>query len=223
MHNFYAMLSRMKYINRWALMRNTYTENISEHSLEVAMLAHALAVIGNKRFGKKLDADRAAVIAMFHDATEIITGDMPTPIKYLNKDIKGVYKDIEEQAADRLLSMLPQDLREEYVSIFFPLGRSAEREGQMNAGIRDTETVYRETDGGTDTDYLCRIVKAADKLSALIKCIEESKTENHEFDSAAKTLRKAVQDMELPEVGVFMEEFLPAYELTLDELNLRNG
>jgi len=203
MHNFYAMISRMKYISRWALMRNTYTENISEHSLEVAVLSHALAVIGNKRFGKKLDADRAAVIALFHDATEIITGDMPTPIKYLNKDIKGAYKEIEAQAADRLLSMLPQDLREAYEPIFFPQKECASEDGET-----DNE-IY----------YICRIIKAADKLSALIKCIEESKTENHEFDSAARTLRKAVEEMELPEVKVFMEEFLPAYELTLDELN----
>ena len=193
MNNFYAMLSRMKYINRWALMRNTYTENISEHSLEVAMLAHALAIIGNKRLGKHLDADRAAVIALFHDATEIITGDMPTPIKYLNKDIKGVYKEIEAQAANRLLDMLPEDLRGEYEEIFFP--------------------------GKTDDEYLCKLVKAADKLSALIKCIEEGKTENHEFDSAGSTINKAIEEMDLPELNIFMKDFLPAYELTLDELN----
>ncbi|MBP5330575.1 MAG: 5'-deoxynucleotidase [Lachnospiraceae bacterium] len=194
MNNFYAMLSRMKYINRWALMRNTYTENISEHSLEVAMLAHALAVIGNIRLGKQLDADRAAVIALFHDATEIITGDMPTPIKYLNKDIKGVYKEIEAQAANRLLDMLPEDLRDEYQEIFFP-----EKTG--------------------NDEYLCKLVKAADKLSALIKCIEEGKTENHEFDSAGSTINEAIEAMELPELDIFMKEFLPAYELTLDELN----
>ena len=194
MSNFFAMLSRMKYINRWALMRNTYTENISEHSLEVAMLAHALAVIGNKRCGKQLDADRAAVIAIFHDATEIITGDMPTPIKYLNKDIIGAYKEIEAQAANRLLDMLPEDIMEEYRGIFFP--GSAE-----------------------DDEYLCRLVKAADKLSALIKCIEESKTENHEFDSAGTSINNAIREMNLPEVDIFMKEFLPAYELTLDELN----
>ena len=191
MYSFFAMLSRMKYINRWALMRNTYTENISEHSLEVAMIAHALAVIGNKRLGRSLDADRAAVIALFHDTTEIITGDMPTPIKYLNKDIRGVYKDIEAKAANRLLDMLPQDMKEEYRGIFFP---------------------------GEEDSYLCRLVKAADKLSALIKCIEESKTENHEFDSARTSVSKAIEEMELPEVDIFMKEFLPAYELTLDEM-----
>ena len=224
MHNFYAMISRMKYINRWALMRNTYTENISEHSLEVAVLSHALAVIGNKRFGKKLNADRAAVIALFHDATEIITGDMPTPIKYLNKDIKGAYKEIENQAADRLLSMLPSDLKEEYEAVFFPVGRPGEA-GRPEDIKKPTEKRNGESceenakENTEDLTYICRIIKAADKLSALIKCIEENKTENHEFDSAARTLRNAVEEMELPEVKVFLEEFLPAYELTLDELN----
>ena len=194
MYTFYAMLSRMKYINRWALMRNSYTENISEHSLEVAMLAHALAVIGNKRLGKSLDADRAAVIAIFHDTTEIITGDMPTPIKYLNKDIKGAFKDIEAQAANRLLELLPDDLKSEYEGLFFP-------------GEKEND------------DYLCRLVKAADKLSAVIKCIEEEKMGNKEFKSAGKTLKKAVKDMNLEEADIFVDEFLPAYNLTLDELN----
>ena len=194
MYTFYAMLSRMKYINRWALMRNSYTENISEHSLEVAMLAHALAVIGNKRLGKSLDADRAAVIAIFHDTTEIITGDMPTPIKYLNKDIKGAFKDIEAQAANRLLELLPDDLKSESEGLFFP-------------GEKEND------------DYLCRLVKAADKLSAVIKCIEEEKMGNKEFKSAGKTLKKAVKDMNLEEADIFVDEFLPAYNLTLDELN----
>lgn len=193
MNNFYAMLSRMKYINRWALMRNSYMENISEHSLEVSMLAHALTIIGNKRLGKSLNADRAAVIALYHDTTEIITGDMPTPIKYLNKDIKGAFKDIEAQAAEKLLDMLPEDLREEYRDFFFP--------GEQE-----------------DDDYLCRLVKAADKLSALIKCREEEKMGNHEFASADETLFNSIISMELPEVEIFIKEFLPAYSLTLDEL-----
>lgn len=194
MNTFYAMLSRMKYINRWALMRNSYTENISEHSLEVSILSHAMVLIGNKRLGKHLDADRAAVIAMFHDTTEIITGDMPTPIKYLNKDIKGAFKDIEAQAAHKLINLLPEDLRPEYTNVFFP-GSQPEDE------------------------YLCRIVKAADKLSAVIKCIEEEKMGNREFASACKTLKKSVKDMQLPEADIFISEFLPAYSLTLDELN----
>ncbi len=191
MNNFFAMMSRMKYINRWALMRNSYTENISEHSLEVSMIAHALCIIGNRRLGKKLDADRAALIAIYHDATEIITGDMPTPIKYLNKDIKGAFKEIEAGAAERLLGMLPEDLREEYRTIFFP---------------------------DEDETYLCRLVKAADKLSALIKCIEEEKAGNLEFISAGETLKNSVTAMELEEAEIFMKEFLPAYHLTLDQL-----
>lgn len=191
MNNFYAMMSRMKYINRWALMRNSYTENISEHSLEVSMLAHALCIIGNRRLGKNLNADKAALIALYHDATEIITGDMPTPIKYLNKDIKGAFKDIESQAAEKLLSLLPEDLVEEYRDIFFPSEEEA---------------------------YVCRLVKAADKLSALIKCIEEEKMGNAEFSSAGKTLEQSIDDMQLEEVEIFKKEFLPAYYLTLDEL-----
>jgi len=194
MNNFYAMLSRMKYINRWALMRNSYTENISEHSLEVSIIAHALALIGNRRLGKSLNADRAAVIAIFHDATEIITGDMPTPIKYFNSDIRSAFKDIEEGAAERLLALLPEDLRDDYVPAFFP-----------------------DKDDPSDA-YLMKLVKAADKLSALIKCREEEKMGNHEFSSAGKTLFDSVKNMKLPEADIFVEEFLPAYSLTLDEL-----
>ena len=194
-NNFFAMMSRMKYIDRWALMRNSYTENISEHSLEVSMLTHALCVIGNKRLGKKLDAERAVLVALYHDASEIITGDMPTPIKYLNKDIKGAFKDIEAKANQKLLDMLPEDLKEDYYEIFFP---------------KD------------DIGYELKLVKAADKLSALIKCIEEEKMGNLEFKSAGKTLENSVSDMHLDEVDIFMNEFLPAYHLTLDELN-ENG
>ena len=190
--NFFAMMSRMKYINRWALMRNSYTENISEHSLEVSILTHALCVIGNKRLGKTLDAEKAVLVALYHDASEIITGDMPTPIKYLNKDIKGAFKDIEAQACNRLLDMLPEDMKESYREIFFP----------------NDSLVYE-----------LKLVKAADKLSALIKCIEEEKMGNMEFRSAGKTLEKSVKDMALKEADIFMEEFLPAYHLTLDELN----
>lgn len=191
MSHFYAMMSRMKYIERWALMRNSFSENISEHSLEVAMLAHALAVISNKRFGNALNTDRAALIGLFHDSTEIITGDMPTPIKYYNKDIQGAFKEIEKNAAYQLLAMLPEDIKEEYVELFF---------------LNEEE------------EYLGRLVKAADKLSALIKCIEEKKAGNSEFDRAKTTIEEAIHAMNLPEVEVFIKEFLPSYYKTLDEL-----
>ena len=194
-NNFYAMLSRMKYIDRWALMRNSYTENISEHSLEVSILAHAMCVIGNKRLGKKLNAEKAVLVALYHDASEIITGDMPTPIKYLNKDIKGAFKDIEAKANKRLLDLLPEDLRPDYEEIFFP---------------------------DESLGYEMKLVKAADKLSALIKCIEEEKTGNTEFKSAGRTLETSVKEMHLEEADIFMTEFLPSYRLTLDELNEGN-
>ncbi|ABX40648.1 5'-deoxynucleotidase [Lachnoclostridium phytofermentans] len=190
-YHFYAMMSRMKYIERWALMRNAISENISEHSLEVSMLAHALAVIGKKRFHKELNAEKAALIGLYHDATEIITGDMPTPIKYYNRDILGAFQKIEENAANQLLGMLPEDIREEYHSIFFP---------------EEAES------------YLWKLVKGADKLSALIKCMEEEKTGNTEFVKAKASIEEALEKMELPEVELFMKEYLPSYAKSLDEL-----
>lgn len=190
-YHFFAMMSRMKYIERWALMRNSIGENISEHSLEVSMIAHVLAVIGNKRFGKSLNAQKAALIAIYHDATEIITGDMPTPIKYYNRDIIDAFKKIEENAAGQLLSMLPLDLREEYESVFF---------------------VKKEE------EYLWKLVKAADKLSALIKCIEEGKVGNTEFTSARSSIEDNLHKMGIVEAEEFMKEFLPSYQKTLDEL-----
>ncbi|MCQ4023189.1 5'-deoxynucleotidase [Ruminococcus sp. zg-924] len=188
-NTFYAMLSRMKYINRWGLMNSTRQENLSEHSLETAIIAHALALIGNKRLGKHIDADRVAVMAIFHDCSEIITGDMPTPIKYYNAQIKLAYKEIESAAADKLLSRLPEDLRQEYEPLF------DEQENQL----------------------LHRYVKAADKLSALIKCIEELKMGNEEFKTAKQSITKSIEAIGLDEIKIFMEEFLPAYSLTLDE------
>lgn len=188
---FCAMLSRMKYIDRWALMRNSCTENISEHSLEVAMIAHMLCVIGNRRFGKKLDGSRAALIGMYHDTTEIITGDMPTPVKYYNDTMQEVFHHVEDAAAEQLLSMLPEDFREEFQGLFF------KQEGE---------------------EYLWKLVKAADKLSALIKCVEEKKTGNREFDNALEATRESIVAMGLPEADCFLEEFLPAYEMNLDQL-----
>lgn len=190
--NFFAMISRMKFIERWSLMRNSRQENLSEHSLEVSMLAHALAVISNERFGNSLNAEKAALIGIYHDASEIITGDMPTPIKYFNENIQGAYKEVEKHAAQRLHHMLPEYMRKSYEDIFFPAEEDA---------------------------YLWKLVKAADKLSALIKCIEEEKAGNTEFLSAKKSIRKLIDEMELREVNVFIEEFLPAYGKNLDELN----
>ena len=188
----------MKYIERWALMRSSRPENLSEHALEVASIAHVLCTIGNLRYGRSLDADRAAVIGLYHDATEIITGDMPTPVKYHNRDIRRAYKDVEEAAARRLIELLPEDLRGVYEQILLP------------------ET--GENDDGEK--YLLRLVKAADKLSALIKCIEEENAGNAEFRTARKTIRDTLREMseELPEIEDFCREFLPAYGKTLDEL-----
>ncbi|HHU72322.1 MAG TPA: 5'-deoxynucleotidase [Clostridiales bacterium] len=190
-YNFFAMMSRMKLIERWSLMRNSQSENISEHSLEVAMLAHALTIIGNERLGNKLNPDRAALIALYHDASEIITGDMPTPIKYFNKDIQDAFRSVENVASERLLEMLPDYMRSYYEPIFFP---------------------------GEEDEYLSKLIKAADKLSALIKCIEERKAGNTEFISAEKSITGIIKDMGLKEVDIFMEEFLPAYYKNLDEL-----
>jgi len=189
--HFYAMLSRMKYINRWGLMRNSRNENISEHSLDTAILAHALAVIGNKRFEKNYNAERAALLAVFHDASEIITGDLPTPVKYYSQDIREAYHELESLAEKQLISLLPEDLQEEYQEIV--------------------------TFALPEDEALKPLVKAADKLSALIKCIEERKSGSTEFFSAEETLYKAVEDMNLSEADCFLKEFLPSYELTLDE------
>lgn len=189
MNRFYAMISRMKYIDRWGLMNNTKTENISEHSLEVAILSHALVSIANVRLQEQLDADKAAVIALFHDSSEIITGDMPTPIKYYNPDIKNAYKAVEKVAEERLLSMLPEDLQEVYRPVI-----------------------------SNDDEVLERYVKAADKLSALIKCIEEVRMGNNEFLKAKEATEEALEKMDLPALRIFINECLPAYYLTLDEL-----
>lgn len=189
-YNFFAMVNRMKYIDRWALMSNTRKENIAEHSHSVAVIAHALALIGNKEFGRSYDVDRAAVLALYHDTTEVITGDMPTPVKYYNDEIKSVYRDIEAIAANRLITMLPDDYKAEYDSL---LSHS------------------------DDDKELWKLVKAADKISALIKCIEESRMGNREFDIALESQENKIAEIEMPEVKFFAEHFLKAYYLTLDE------
>lgn len=185
--HFYAFLSRMKNIYRWGLMRNTRQENLSEHSLETAFIAHLLAVIRNRRFNGHLDPYFVATAAMFHDTSEIITGDMPTPVKYYNSGIKDAYKKIESVAEEKLLSMLPDDIRDDFVPLYKP----------------DDETK--------------KLIKAADKLSALIKCIEETVSGNKEFSAAEKATRQAIKDLNVPEAEVFLEEFIPSFYLTLDE------
>ena len=190
--HFFALLSRLKYIERWALMRSSSPENLAEHSLEVAMIAHALCVIGNQRYGRSLNAERAALLGMYHDASEIITGDMPTPVKYFNPQIRLAYAEVEQAAEERLLATLPADLRPTYDAIFCD-----------------------EQDG-----YLRRLVKAADKISALIKCVDEAHAGNAEFATAAQSTQQTLDKMagELPEVADFMAEFLPSYGRTLDQL-----
>lgn len=204
MYSFFAAISRMKYIERWALMRNARPENLSEHSLEAAMIAHVLCEIGNVRYQRNLNADRAAILGLYHDVTEIITGDMPTPVKYHSQDIRQAYGLVEEAAARRLLGHLPEDLQGVYEEILLPEASSEKDGDRENAGEK----------------YLRRLVKAADKLSAFIKCIEEENAGNAEFRTAKETIRAAVLKLseELPEVRDFCEEFLPSYGKTLDEL-----
>lgn len=189
-NEFYALLGRMRYITRWGLMRNTFSENIAEHSYQTAVLAHALALI--RRDVLKLpapDPDRCAVAALYHDASEILTGDLPTPIKYYNPEIKTAYKQVERAAGERLLNMLPPELRASY-----------------------------EHDVLEDDEALAPIVKGADKLSAHIKCLEEQKAGNTEFDTAARQTWEAIQAMERPELNWFVEHCLGAFALNLDQL-----
>ena len=182
-YGFFAMLSRMKYISRWGLMRNSRTENLSEHTLETAYFAHALALI------EGADPARVVLCALYHDCSEILTGDLPTPIKYYNPDIRDAYKQVEAIACRKLTGMLPQRLQDIYAGLLTPADPQVEE-----------------------------LVKAADKLSAHIKCLEEEKAGNHEFCAAARQTRQALADMHLPEVDLFLEEFLPSFRLTLDEL-----
>ncbi len=188
--HFFALISRMRYIGRWGLMRNTFQENVQEHSHMVAVLAHALAVIRRDIYGGELDPEHAAALALYHDASEILTGDLPTPVKYYNPDIRDAYKAVEEFSARRLLSMLPPELRPAYDPLL----------------LEDRESPYYA------------LVKAADKLSAYIKCVEELKAGNSEFRQAAAQTRQALEESRLPEVGYFLENFMPGFELTRDEL-----
>ena len=185
---FYALLARMRYISRWGLMRSSIPENVQEHSHETAVYAHALGLIRREIFGQDCDAEHLAVLAIYHDASEIITGDLPTPIKYHDPTIRDAYKKVERAADERLLSLLPETLRAAYVPAFSP--------------TPDEE----------------RLVKAADKLSALCKCIAERKAGNREFLSAEEQTRRAIEEMRLPEADWFMEHCLGAFEKNLDEL-----
>lgn len=189
--NFYAFISRMKYINRWGLMRSIKDENVSEHSLDVAVIAHALTIIQKKRLNMDVNPEKTALYAIYHDASEIFTGDLPTPVKYFNTVIKTAYKDVELAASRRLLKLLPEDFYEDYEPVLIP--REQEKE-------------------------IWKTIKAADKISAYIKCIEEEKSGNREFLQAKQTIYHEINSMDREDVKIFMDEFLQGYELTLDEM-----
>lgn len=180
----------MKYINRWGLMRNALPENIQEHSLQVAIIAQALAIINNTYFNGKIDADKVAVIGMFHDSNEIITGDLPTPIKYYNPEINAAYKQIEDVSKEKLLEMIPTEMQGAYRDIYF-----------------------------TDDAEIKRIIKAADKIAAFIKCIDEEKAGNTEFKKARDSIYKIIMKNKSPDVEYFMKNFIPSFYLTLDEID----
>lgn len=187
--NLYAMLFRMKYINRWSLMRCAMNETLSQHSLETAFIAHALAVITNEKLGGNVNADRTAVIAMFHDAPEILTGDLPTPVKHGSQSIESAYSEIESEAIDIFIKMSPDYMKETVLGIF----------------------------GENDAEILA-LVKAADKISALIKCLDEKRAGNGEFSDAEQSTVKTLEALNCPAANIFMEEFLEGFSLTLDKL-----
>ena len=187
---FFACLSRLKLIRRWSLMRNTVPENDAEHSLQVAMIAHALAVIARDRYGRNVDPEHVLSLAVYHDATEVMTGDLPTPVKYHNDELRGAYRRLEDLSSERLLALLPEDMKPAF-------------------------TPYMKQEPG----YEHTLVKAADRISAFIKCMEERRAGNREFDYAAENVRRSIDAIDLPEVKDFLAEFLPAFDMTLDELN----
>ncbi len=191
MHHFFAYLSRMRHIVRWSLMRNTYQENIAEHSLQTAMIAHALAVLHNKK-GGHVDEKNVALLAIYHEASEVITGDLPTPIKYYNPQIRDSYKKVEAVADRKILSMLPEELQEDYRPYITGEGRDP---GEW------------------------ALVKAADRICAYVKCVEELKAGNMEFSKAAESVKRSIDEIRIDAVQEFMEKFVPSFSLTLDELN----
>ena len=189
-YSFFFFLSRLKLIHRWSLMRNTQPENDAEHSLQVAMIAHALALIGRRKYGRDADPEHVLSLAVYHDATEVMTGDLPTPVKYYSDELRGAYRGLEDLSAHRLLSLLPSEMADSFRPYLL----------QEKGYARD-------------------MVRAADKISAYIKCLEEQRAGNHEFDYAAENIRSALQEMDYPEVRDFLRDYLPAFDLTLDELN----
>ncbi len=191
MSKFFAYLNRMKNIKRWSLMRSIKEENIMEHSQQVSVIAHALAVIGNKRFNKNYNVEKVVLLAQYHEVGEVITGDLPTPIKYFNPEIKTAYKDLEFKACERILNMLPEDLREEYKQYILP----DEEQGEY------------------------KLVKYADRLSAYLKCVEETRAGNSEFKKAKSSIGAELKQIKSEEVQYYLKEFVPAFELTLDELD----
>ena len=191
MFKFFAFINRMKYIKRWSLMRSIREENIMEHSHQVAVIAHALALIRKKVFGKEIDENKVVMLAQYHEVGEVITGDLPTPIKYFNPEIKSAYKDLEKGACQRLLTMLPENMRSEYEDYIMP-------------------------DENTE-EY--KLVKCADRLSAYLKCVEEIRAGNSEFKKAKTSIGNELKGYKAPEVDYYLKEFAPAFELTLDELD----
>ncbi len=189
--HFFAYLSRMKFIRRWGLMHSTYPENIQEHSLRVAQIAHALAIIRNRLFGGDVSPERAATLAIYHDTSEVLTGDLPAPVKEFNPEIHRAYHAIEAASKDKLFGLIPDPLKPGYEPFFRPDPR---------------DEAHRT------------LVRAADKLCAYLKCLEETGAGNPEFAQAEKALRASVEGLDLPEVGYFMETFVPSFRLTLDEL-----
>ena len=189
-HHFFAYVSRLRYIRRWGLMRSVMPENDAEHSLQVAMIAHAIAIMGRDRYGRTVTPEHVLALGVYHDVSEVITGNMPTPVKYQTDELRRSYKDVERMANERLLSMLPEGLRPAYAPY---LSVPADEERQ--------------------------ILKAADSISAYLKCLEEKRAGNREFDAAGESIKAALKQIELPEVQDFIREFVPSFELSLDELN----
>ncbi len=189
-HHFFAYVSRLRYIRRWGLMRSVMPENDAEHSLQVAMIAHAIAIMGRDRYGRQVNPEHVLALGVYHDVSEVITGDMPTPVKYQTDELRRSYKDVERMANERLLSMLPEGLRPAYAPYL--------------SAPADDERL---------------IIKAADSISAYLKCLEEKRAGNREFDAAGESIKAALDQIELPEVQDFIREFVPSFELSLDELN----